>query len=201
MTRIFVTTGAESSGKTTLARELSATLGATLVLEASRDYLNEQLHGNANWRYGEADLLAIAQLQYQHEQNALAASPAYLVCDTDLLVIVIWSEVRYGRCASALRHLFEQSLLAHPRRYLLCDPGIPWQYDPLRENPHDRDVLHARYQQHLQQLALDWRLVHGSRTQRLEQALHDGPWTVYRDTLASPPARPPRSNTPHGNTP
>ena len=39
MTRLLVTTGAEASGKTTLARQLSGALAAPLVLEASRDYL------------------------------------------------------------------------------------------------------------------------------------------------------------------
>ena len=198
MTRIYITTGAESSGKTTLARQLSAALDTALVPEASRDYLNDKVRDKPDWRYHEKDLLAIAQLQYRYEQSALATAPSYLVCDTDLLVIVIWREVRYGRCAPALLRLFKQSLHAHPRRYLLCDPGIPWQHDPLRENPHDRDALHARYRQRLQQLALDWRLVQGSPAQRLQQALHDGPWTRYRNILAPQPSE---SDTPHRSTP
>ena len=36
--------------------------------------------------------------------------PAAVVCDTDLLVIVIWSEVVFGRCAPALMKLFESPL-------------------------------------------------------------------------------------------
>lgn len=171
MTRLLVTTGAESSGKTTLARNLSAALGAPLVHEASRDYLNARLADDPLWRYGEPDLLAIAQLQRSREREALSHEPQHLVCDTDLLVIVLWSEVRYGRCAPALRQLFDDSLTEHPRHYLLCVPDIPWEPDPLRENPHDRNYLHALYADRLAALDLSWLQVEGDPATRLERVL------------------------------
>src|SRR5690606_21267744 len=109
-TRIVATTGPEYSGKTTLAQALSVELAAPLVLEASRDYLTALYTQQPGTSYTEDDLLAIARLQLQREQEALAAGPRHLICDTDLLVILIWSEVRYGRCTPALLALFEQSL-------------------------------------------------------------------------------------------
>jgi nicotinamide riboside kinase len=121
MTQLFITTGPEASGKTTLASHLSAALKAPLVAEAARDYLTALYAEHPGYRYVESDLLNIARVQVQLEQQALKAQPAQLVCDTDLLVIVIWSEVVFGSCAPELLRLFDDSLAATQRHYLLCD--------------------------------------------------------------------------------
>jgi nicotinamide riboside kinase len=169
-TQILVTTGPESCGKTTLARDLSLQLGAPLVQEASRDYL-EALYARAPGQpYDEQDLLQIARLQLQRELAALELRPARLVCDTDLLVILVWSEVRYGHSSPALQALFEQSLQLAPRHYLLCDHNIPWEADPLREHPHARARLYQLYRDKLQSLKLPHTTVAGSPAQRLQQA-------------------------------
>lgn len=170
MTRLFVTTGPESSGKTTLAEQLSATLNAPLVAEASRDYLTDLYRRKPGYHYQPDDLLQIARLQHERELRALQHNPAQLVCDTDLLVIVIWSEVKYGKVDPALARLFEESLATTGRAYLLCDPRIPWQPDPLRENPHDRNALFERYMAKLKALGAEFTIVTGSETERLTQA-------------------------------
>jgi nicotinamide riboside kinase len=176
MSRLFVTTGPEASGKTTLAAQLSASLQAPLVTEVSREYLTALYAQQPGYRYGESDLLAIAHLQLNLETQALQRNPAQLVCDTDLLVIVIWSEVVFGTCAPALMRLFEDSLAATRRHYLLCDyRDVAWEADPLRENPHDRDRLFERYVHKLQTLGASFTLVSGSKDERLEQALR---WAV-----------------------
>lgn len=168
---ILATTGPESSGKTTLARDLAANLKAPLVLEASRDYLHDLYACRPGTSYRQQDLLRIAQLQLERERLALQARPACLVCDTDLLVIVVWSEVKYGHAEPALLDLFQQSLQQAPRHYLLCTPDIPWEPDPLREHPTQRAELFDRYQARLKQLALPRTTVQGNAARRLQQAL------------------------------
>lgn len=174
-TEILITTGAESSGKTTLARDLAKHLQAPLVQEASRPYLERMAAqaGTALYRYQEGDLLAIAREQQAAEQAALATSPPYLVCDTDLLVILIWSEVRYGQCHPWILEtlLANQQRPRQRRHYLLCHWDIPWEADPLRENPENRDQLFNIYQAKLQQLRLPHTVVHGPPNTRLKQAL------------------------------
>jgi nicotinamide riboside kinase/GNAT superfamily N-acetyltransferase len=171
MTRLFITTGPESSGKTTIARSLGTALGAPLVTEASRDYLTTLYARHPGYRYDESDLLHIARLQLTHERQAQRDNTPALVCDTDLLVIVIWSEVVFGRCSPALMKLFEDSLHTEQRHYLLCDwHGIPWEPDPLRENPHDRHLLHERYRERLEALGLPYRTLSGDQPTRLRKA-------------------------------
>lgn len=169
--QILVTTGPESSGKTTLAQALAQTLAAPLVQEASRDYLQDLYARHPGIIYAPGDLLAIAQLQLQREREALQQGPQHLVCDTDLLVILVWSEVKYGNCDPALLALFETSLQQAPRHYLLCDPGIPWEPDPLREHPHGRDWLYQHYLRKVRTLGLDCTEVRGTPALRLQQAL------------------------------
>lgn len=171
MTRLLVTTGPESSGKTTLASQISSTLYCPLVMEASRDYLNECYRTQPGYEYGQHDLLQIARLQWQREQAALQQATPFVVCDTDLLVIVVWSEVRYGHAEPALLELFKQSLAVAPRTYLLCDHHIPWEPDPLREHPHGRDMLAARYRDKLNELGVHHLLASGTPGQRLQQVL------------------------------
>ena len=137
----IVVTGPESSGKTTLAQALVAHYQVPWVEEYARNYI-EQLARP----YQEADLLRIAQGQTQMEDKAARNHPQLLICDTSLLVIYVWSRYRYGRCHPWI----EQQLARRPvDHYLLCRPDLPWQPDPQRENPNDRQELFLRYEEAL----------------------------------------------------
>ncbi len=166
-TEILVITGPESSGKTTLASQLADYWKAPLVTEVSRDYLKDK------GSYQQHDLLEIAKQQHRQEQALLSHLPEKLVCDTDLLVVMIWSEVKYGRCDPWIYSTFENSIKqqSSTRYYYLCDPNIPWQADPLRENPLNRDELFDMYLQKLKDYELAHSIVKGGPQERLKQAL------------------------------
>ena len=165
--KIVVITGPESCGKTTLARQLAGRWDAPLVNEAARDYLQRKDS------YQESDLLEIAKLQSAMEQEKTVISAEKLVCDTDLLVILIWSEVKYGRCDPWIRETLENCFnkKSLTRHYILCDPKIPWQQDRLRENPYNRDELFAVYEKKLQDYKLAYSIVRGGPQERFQQAL------------------------------
>ena len=153
--KIVVVTGFESCGKTTLAKQLADRLEAPLVNEAARDYLQNKDS------YQKSDLLKIAKLQNAMEQEKAALSTDKLVCDTDLLVILIWSEVKYGRCDPWIQKPFENCFndKSLTRHYILCAPNIPWQKDRLRENPHNRDELFDMYIKKLKDYKLAYSIV------------------------------------------
>ncbi len=167
-TEIIVITGPESSGKTTLASQLAERWRAPLVTEVSREYLKGKVS------YQQRDLVEIARQQYGREQALLSGLPEKLICDTDLLVIMIWSEVKYGRCDPWIYKTFENSIEQNnfSRYYCLCDPSIPWQADPLRENPENRDELFSLYLQKLKDYRLDYSIVRGERHERIDQVLN-----------------------------
>lgn len=166
--RRIVITGPESSGKTTLARALARLYSAPWVDEMARGYLaNKDGHV-----YVEADLLGIARLQLMEEDQRAAEAveneSPLLFCDTDLITIRIWGEEKYGRSDPWIMQQTES------RRYdlwLLCAPDMPWEPDPLRENPHDRDRLFEMYERTLNQLAKPYAIVRGAHEERMRGAM------------------------------
>jgi len=166
-TEILVMTGPESSGKTTLAGLVAEYWGTPLVPEMARDYLK------GKDSYQQHELLEIAKQQHKQERMALSRFPEKIVCDTDLLVIMIWSEVKYGHCDPWIYSTFENCIKqpTSTRYYYLCDPDIPWQADPLRENPKNRDELFRLYLQKLDNYALDYSVIKGKPQERLQQIL------------------------------
>ena len=160
--RTLCLTGPECTGKTTLARELSQRLGAALVPEVAREYLAGRTE------YGRRDVLEIARLQREREAEVRAAHRGLVVCDTDLLVIRIWWEEKYGPLPEALSAPHGQSA---GRGYLLLSPDLPWVADPLRENPHDRDRLFEIQRRALDRTPAPYQIVHGAGAARVRCAL------------------------------
>lgn len=160
----IIITGPESSGKTTLAAGLAAHFSSFWVEEYARRYLE-----NLGRPYREEDLLEIAKGQYLWEGYLANFASPYLICDTSMLVIKVWSEYRFGRSSSWIR---EQVAYSRKALYLLCAPDIPWTPDPLRENPHDREELLRIYRQELEHLGAPYLLVQGTdQAARLEIAV------------------------------
>jgi nicotinamide riboside kinase len=165
--RILCLTGPESTGKTTLAEALAAHFGAPLVPEMARGYLA----GKSG--YGAEDVLEIARLQVAEEARVLSKADGLVICDTDLLVIRVWWEEKFGELPDALSAGLA-SLTG--RGYLLLSPDLEWQTDPLRENPEDRDRLFLRYEALLTEAAHPHEVVAGTGDARFSAAL----WAVSK---------------------
>lgn len=161
-------TGVECTGKTALAGALARKLGAPLVDEFARAYLTGRDGYTAD------DVLAIARGQLEAEQAALADGGPLVVADTDLTVIQVWWEEKYGAPPDWL----VAALAARsPRRYLLPCPDLPWEFDPLRESEHDRQRLHRRYRAILEAGPFPFAEVAGRGPVRLQAAQHQvGQW-------------------------
>jgi len=169
-----VVTGPESCGKSTLADGLQKTLGYPMVEEMARHYMESiQRAATAD------DLLAILDLQQQAQKDTLLPrhsfgeksqkkSPAEVVIhDTDEQTLLLWMEEKFGPAPQKLQDAADQPL-AH--LYLLCGAEIPWQPDPLRENPYDRDRLYTWFRKRLETLGRPFVVVSGSEGVRLEKA-------------------------------
>lgn len=161
--RKIAVVGAESSGKTTLARDLALALGGAYVPEFARTFL--EARGPA---YEQRDLLTIARGQAEAEDHASRTATGPVICDTDLITIRIWSEEKYGRCDPWILRQSEERPYDH---WLLCAPDIPWEPDPLRENPHDRDRLFAIYERLLRDLSKPFTVVRGTPDERRDRAI------------------------------
>lgn len=119
--------GAESTGKSTLCEQLARHFQTTFTTEFARDYLP-----SIQRNYTEEDLLIIAKEQRRLETEALKHAKQFLFCDTDIMNIRVWSEVKFGRCSTELLFL---SGTQDYDTYILLLPERPWIQDSLRENP------------------------------------------------------------------
>lgn len=163
--------GAESTGKTTLCRDLAAHFGCPWVPEYMRTYLqakwdDEQL--TCTWE----DLLPIAQGQIELE-NKLAEQAAqtsdnshYLFCDTSLFELMVYANWYYSDCPEALT---KAALAHHYDLILLTDVDTPWVADDLRDSPHQRDEISAYFSDQLTTHNKSFRVIGGNREARVQQ--------------------------------
>jgi nicotinamide riboside kinase len=169
---IVCVTGTESTGKTTLATALARYFDAPLVPEIAREWLTPRTQrgegGQPSEAYGPMDVLAIATAQEAAESSLLATGAPLIFADTDQVVMSVWWEVRYGGSHPAI---VEALARRSPRAYLLLEPDVPWQPDPLRETAAGRELLHAYYRTRLMRDAFPFKAVSGLGDQRLQSAL------------------------------
>ena len=84
--------GPESTGKSSLAKDLAAHFKTIHVPEYAQILLAQQ-----GGELSEADLILIARGQLAAEAALARRANRLLVCDTDLLTTSIWSEALYCR--------------------------------------------------------------------------------------------------------
>jgi NadR type nicotinamide-nucleotide adenylyltransferase len=163
MIKKIVITGPESTGKTTLATQLAEVLDTLWVPEFARQYIDE-----LERPYQENDLVEIAKGQIEAEQNFSEKAHQYLICDTDLITLKIWSAYKYGRCHDFILNNIESRRYDY---YCLAYPDIPWTYDPQRENPEDRLVLYDLYKSELDFYQKPYFELKGNEEERLVAAV------------------------------
>ncbi len=154
----IVITGPECCGKTTLANSLSKVYKCNVVKEFARKYLEK-----SNGHYNYEDLLKIAKGQFKEEKKMESLEKKILICDTAIHTIKIWSLEKYNKCDPWIIKKRENY-----NHYLLCSPEIPWEADPLRENPKDRKRIFQIYLEELKNKPMT--IISGTQSERIKQA-------------------------------
>lgn len=157
MTRTVCFHGAESTGKSVLAAQLSAELGCPWVPEYGRTYCEE--HGTDLTM---ADLRAIAEGQAAAVARVLEGGPPLAILDTDQLMTAAWAEMLFGTAPSAL--------LAYPKAhlYVLFDADVPWVDDGTRlfGKAEERERFAALAQQMLDRSGVRYVTIRGTWNER-----------------------------------
>ncbi len=155
-------TGPESTGKSTLSKKLANHYQTIWVPEYARDYI-DRLHRP----YGQSDLIDIAKGQISMEKKAFSRANRLLICDTELTVIKIWSQSKYGNVDPfILEKHHEQTYDV----YLLMDIDLPWEYDPQRENPEKRKYFFDWFEKELKASKIHYEVINGDHEQRFVNA-------------------------------
>ncbi|MEJ2595843.1 MAG: ATP-binding protein [bacterium] len=163
MLKRIAITGPESTGKSTLSRQLSRHYHTVWVSEYAVDYLAE--YGPD---YTLEDVLKMAKGQLEHENDLAHVATKRLFCDTDLLVFKIWCDVVFGEVPAWIEEQLESHIYD---LYLLCSPDIPWRPGLFRENPNDREYLFQLYLRQLAARNLNYKIIEGKGMERLANAL------------------------------
>src|SRR5690606_487313 len=151
----IVIVGPESTGKSTICRELAEyyrrQYATAWVPEYAREFLEK-----IGRPYTYEDLMDIAKGQLELEERIkekLMAEagdrPALLFIDTIMVVMQVWSEYVFGKCDP---FILDQVVSRIYDYYLLMNIDLPWTYDKLREYPDlkNREQLYHIYYDILQ---------------------------------------------------
>ena len=163
MKRKIAIVGPESTGKTTLCRQLAEWFDGEWIPEAAREYIS-----SCKQPYTKEDVENIARHQIGLEDEIEKSLNPWLFCDTNLLVIKIWMEDVFETCPEWILKEWKD------RRYdlhLLLKPDLLWEADPIRENPDRQEYFYKLYQNELQNSVVLWSEISGSGEARLQQAI------------------------------
>ncbi len=183
---VIALVGAESTGKTELARAIAQRLQdrgtpTTLVSEYLREWCERE---GRTPRPDEQQAIADEQTR----RIGAAAALGVVVADTTALMTAVYSEQLFADTA-----LYD-SALAVQRRYaitLLTALDLPWVADDMRDGPHARQPTDTLVRAALTRARLSFAVVHGSGDERLANA-----WNAINSIAGSEArARAPRARS------
>lgn len=158
--------GAESTGTTTLARDLARHFGTEWVEEYGREYsARKQAAGEHTWKT--AEFPVIAREQSRREEAAARRADRILICDTNAFATTLWHR-RYVGGGNTELDAIAGGACCH--LYLLTGDEIPFVQDGLRDGEHIRREMHGWFVDALTRQPVPWQLLQGSPDERLRDA-------------------------------
>jgi len=177
----IVLVGAESTGKTTLAKRLTEHYkGRTIwVPEYARILCEEKLKDNFNsnsvptFHWTTEEFIEIANGQKRTElEAAMKDGVEIVICDTDVFAASIWHERYLGFVSDKIEEMakdYENEV--HRQIYLLTDNNVPFVQDGYRDGENIRDWMFSRFLEKLTSENKKFDLLIGSYDDRFNQAL------------------------------
>lgn len=155
--------GPESTGKTSLTKQLASHFDTKLVPEFAREYCKD-LHRN----YTLEDEINIFHGQLASEKRIIkSAQKDFVFCDTMVLTVKVWCDHLFG---STPKQVLEGIAMQSYDLYLLMDIDLPWQEDELRDFPTLREHFMEIWHKELRALSADYKVVSGIGDQRFLNA-------------------------------
>ena len=176
MVKKVVIIGPESTGKSTLCKQLAEHYNTIWVKEYAREYL---LKNGTNYTF--ENLLDIAKGQVRNEElvignweeankSKIDNLKSTIFIDTNMYVMKVWCEFVFEKCHHwILNRIVERKY----DLYLLCNIDLPWVKDELREYPDliSRQKLYHYYKDIMINQNVPWVDISGSYEERLEKAI------------------------------
>lgn len=123
--------GPESTGKSTLCRQLSEQYGYRWIKEYARAYVE-----NLTSPYTYNDVLNIARRQI--DELMADYNEAVVLYDTELIITKVWMQHAFGQVAPEVENAIQEMPMD---AYLILTPDIAAEPDPVRENLDKREYF------------------------------------------------------------
>lgn len=166
LARRIAIVGAESTGTTTLARDLARHYQTTWAPEFGRFYTEGKLVSGTEWQSEE--FVFIAEEQNRLEDEYARHSNKVLICDTNSWATRLWHERYLGHMDKTVD---ERATRRHYDFVLLTGDEIPFEQDGIRDGEHIRHAMHKRFVCLLEEEGISYRILRGSREKRLAEAV------------------------------
>lgn len=156
--------GPESTGKSTLTKQLAEYFDACYVEEYAKEVIE---NNKGDIRYEDMEKI----ISGHHSKICLAAAsltPIFFV-DTDAITSEIWSEELFGKKTDNISYYIQNQNFTH---YLLLDVDIDWQDDIHRFRPDNRVEFFNICRQRLELYHRPYTIISGKGNIRLQNAIN-----------------------------
>ena len=167
-TKRIVVLGAESTGTTTLAKDLAMYYKTAWVPEYGRSYCEGKMFLSTGQKWNTKEFIHIADMQNNVEEEMAGLSDKFLICDTDPLATTIWHRRYVGNKSSELENLVHTNKYS---LYILTATDIPFVQDGTRDGERLREWMHRLFLEELKKRKLKYIMVQGGKNERLQNAI------------------------------
>lgn len=158
--------GPESTGKSMLTQALARHFASDQVAEYAREYV-EKL--DRPYTFDDVCEIARQQIAFEKEYTERQSTP-YVFFDTDLIITKVW----FNYCYSQVPDFVEEQLqTGFFDLYLLCEPDLPWEPDPVREHGDDRNYFLELYRKEIEGIGKPWVMINGLGETRTQNAIKE----------------------------
>lgn len=161
--------GPESTGKTTLSKQLARYYNTVWAPEFAREYLQKKWNNERKTCEAD-DIIPIAIGQMEIENRLSKKADKILICDTDLLETKVYSEEYYGGFVDPI--LDKAAKENTYDLYLLTFIDTPWEEDDLRDRPELRREMFDAFENTLKKYNRPYLLLEGNKETRLKTAVN-----------------------------
>ena len=155
--------GTESTGKTTLAEQLTKYFTCSLVTEAGRDII----HNSNSFEFN--DLYLVASEQAKRIEAAVLGKSPLVIMDTDIHITKSYARFMFQK------NLDIESTLYHTNKadlYLYLDNNVPYIQDGTRLSKKQRNALDLSHREVLKAHNIEIITITGDWNQRFQKAIN-----------------------------
>ena len=167
--------GPESTGKTTLCKELAEYYNTCWVPEYARELISK-----LNRPYTKEDIIFCAEQQLKSEKQIALKANKILFSDSEFIILKVWLLDVFGECPEWIEKNIAENKYD---LYLLTSPDIPFIDDPVRENPNRRQFFFEWYKSELDKRKFRYEIIEGLKESRIKNAIQSVKKCICKDFI------------------